>query len=45
MTGWKVYDNSTEGRPRLIAKGKREQPEIVLDPESWSLIKGSAGNG
>jgi predicted ABC-type ATPase len=45
VTGWKVYDNSAEGRTRLIAKGKPDQPEVVFDPECWSLIRRSAANG
>jgi predicted ABC-type ATPase len=45
VTGWKVYDNSGDARPRLIAKGKAEQPETVFDPETWSLVKRSAANG
>jgi predicted ABC-type ATPase len=44
VTGWKVYDNSGESRPRLIAKGKRDEPEVVLDPDIWSLIRRSAEN-
>jgi predicted ABC-type ATPase len=45
VTGWKVYDNSAAGRPQLLAKGKRDQPEVVFDPERWSLVRGSAANG
>jgi len=44
-TGWKIYDNSIEGQPRLVAKGKRGQPEIVLDPQGWSMLRRSAKNG
>jgi hypothetical protein len=44
MTGWKVYDNSAEGQPLLIAKGKHEQPEVVFEPECWSWIRRSALN-
>jgi hypothetical protein len=42
VMGWKVYDNSAEGRPLLIAKGKREQPEVAFEPERWSFIRRSA---
>jgi predicted ABC-type ATPase len=45
VTGWKVYDNSAECRPRLVAKGIRNQPDVVFDPERWSLIRRRAANG
>ena len=46
VTSWKVYDNKgAEDRPRLLAKGKCDQPEVVLDPECRSLIRRSAANG
>ena len=45
VSGWKVYDNSAEGIPRLIAKGKREQAEVVLDSERWSLVRRSTADG
>jgi predicted ABC-type ATPase len=45
VTGWKVYDNSAEDRPQLLAKGKRDQPAIVFDPTGWSLVQRSATNG
>lgn len=44
VTSWKVYDNSDVGRPRLIAKGKRNQPPEILDPAIWSSIRKSATN-
>jgi len=44
VNGWKVYDNSAAGRPRLLAKGKRNQPEVVLDPECWSLVRRSVAD-
>jgi predicted ABC-type ATPase len=44
VSGWKVYDNSQQGRSRLIAKGREGQPEIVFDTETWSLLKRSAGH-
>jgi predicted ABC-type ATPase len=45
VTGWKVYDNSGTGRPELIAKGKRDQLEVVIDFARWALVRGSAANG
>ncbi|HEV3005617.1 MAG TPA: zeta toxin family protein [Pirellulales bacterium] len=45
VTGWNVYDNSAEGRPRLVAKGKRGRPEVVFDPELWSTIRRRADDG
>jgi predicted ABC-type ATPase len=45
VTDWKVWDNSVTGDPELIAKGKREQPEVVVDSARWALIRGSATNG
>jgi predicted ABC-type ATPase len=44
VTGWKVYDNSSQGRPFLVAKGKRDYPATILDPERWSLICGGVAN-
>ncbi len=41
VTGWKVYDNSDGLGPRLIAKGKRDLPETILDPVVWSKVRGS----
>jgi predicted ABC-type ATPase len=41
---WKLYDNSDGGFPRLVAKGRREQPEVIVDRGLWSLIRGSAEN-
>jgi predicted ABC-type ATPase len=45
VTGWKVYDNSATGWPRLLAKGARDQPEVVIDSARWALVQGSAVNG
>jgi predicted ABC-type ATPase len=45
VTGWKVYDNSAGGWPRMLAKGKRDQPAVVLDAEGWSLVQRSAAHG
>ena len=45
VTGWKVYDNSGESGPRLLATGKRDEPEVVCDPEAWHLVRRSAENG
>src|SRR5260370_23738396 len=45
VTGWKVYDNSATGWPRLLARGARDQPEVVIDSASWALVRGSAANG
>ena len=44
VTGWKVYDNSSEAGPRLVAKGRQGQPDILVDPDGWSRIQRSALN-
>jgi predicted ABC-type ATPase len=44
VTIWKVYDNSVHGFPRLIAKGKRNQPEVVLNSQRWALIRRSVSD-
>ena len=38
VTGWKVYDNSSEAGPRLVAKGRQGQPDILVDPDGWSRV-------
>lgn len=45
VSGWKVYDNSSGEGARLIAKGKFGMPEVIVDPQSWSQIKGSGEHG
>jgi predicted ABC-type ATPase len=44
VTGWKVYDNSGVGRPRLIAKSRQNQPPEILEPAIWSSIRKSTAN-
>ena len=45
VTGWKVYDNSAVGSPRLIAKQKTGQPETIFDHECWFRVQRSAVHG
>lgn len=44
VTSWRVYDNSVHGFPRLISKGKRNQPEVVLNADAWSMVRRSASH-
>lgn len=36
---WFFYDNSGEGKPRLIAYGKKEKNLLVNDPSLWHNIE------
>lgn len=45
VTGWKVYDNSYEDWPRLIAGSRRGEDMVVADPVRWSLVRRSVDNG
>jgi hypothetical protein len=44
MTTWQVYDNSVDGRPRMIAFNKGYF-DTILDQETWDCFNRSADNG
>jgi predicted ABC-type ATPase len=44
VTSWKVYDNSLEGDPLLIAEGLAGADEKIYVHDTWSRIR-SHGNG
>ncbi len=37
--GWRVYDNSRTGGPRLIAAGRGEGTSRVIDREAWRRMR------
>lgn len=41
-TSWRVYDNSEDRGPRLIALGTGSDAERVADPRAWRLIEAEA---
>jgi predicted ABC-type ATPase len=36
---WRVYDNSEQNRPRLIAAGDDQQTESILDEKEWAQLR------
>lgn len=40
VNSWRVYDNTLEGMPLLVAEGVRGGSEIIYQPEIWSRVKG-----
>lgn len=45
VSGWKVYDNSVGVQPRLIARGQRNRPPIIVDHEAWTSIRRNGTHG
>ena len=40
---WSFFDNSSDGDARLIARGRREDEDLVLDSQLWRTIRDTYG--
>jgi predicted ABC-type ATPase len=42
---WRMYDNASTGKPRLVAGGKQGTTARILDQETWGRISRSYADG
>lgn len=43
-TSWRVYDNSEDRKPRLIARGGGSDVDLIADAQTWRLIGAEANS-